>query len=559
MIKILYIASEAVPFIKTGGLADVAFALPKALRKTDIDVRVVIPKYKGIQEKFKNEMNLLKSFDVPMGWRKQYCGIEHMEYEGIPFYFLDNEYYFHRDSLYGFYDDGERFSFFSRAVLEAIEHLDFIPDIIHCNDWHTGMIPLLLREHYKKHGIYSDIRTVFTIHNLKYQGLFSSEILGDLLDLGMEYYHADELEFYSGISFMKGGINYSDIITTVSETYSMEIQESFFGERLDGMLRRRSNDLYGIVNGIDYDVYNPYSDEEIFVKYDANSIEDKKNNKIELQEILNLPQNPNIPMISMVSRLVDMKGLDLVLFVLEELLEEDVQVVILGTGDKNYEDKILELASKYPQRLSANILFDNSLAHKIYASSDMFLMPSLFEPCGLGQLIALRYGALPVVRETGGLKDTVMSYNEFTGEGNGFSFTNYNAHDMLYTIKRALKFYEDESLWRRIMRTAMTKDYSWDRSAKKYIDLYEALAPDQNTKEDVPDIYEESSENQRLIPDTEIEYISIGKAAKLLGVSASTLRRYESKGILAAQRNARGHRIYNKDKLIEFKDAFRKK
>ncbi|SKC79111.1 glycogen synthase GlgA [Maledivibacter halophilus] len=475
MLKILYVASEAVPFIKTGGLADVAFSLPKALGKLGVDIRVIIPKYKGIGEKYKEEMNFLTSFEVPVGWRRQYCGIEYLEYEKVPFYFIDNEYYFKRDGLYGHYDDGERFSYFCKGVLEAIENIGFIPDIIHCNDWHTAIIPVLLNEHYKKYGKYDHIKTVFTVHNLKYQGIFSGEILGDLLGLGKEYYDVDALEFYGGVSFMKGGIKYSDLVTTVSETYSREIQYPFFGERLDGLLRYRKDELYGIVNGIDYDIYDPGKDEKIFKKYDVNFIGKKEENKIKLQQYLKLPETKNTPVMAMVSRLAKMKGLDLVIGILDELLREDIQIIILGTGEPYYESKLKEFAYRYPEKLSANILFDEELAHKIYAASDMFLMPSLFEPCGLGQLIALRYGSIPVVRETGGLKDTIKPFNEYTGEGNGFSFTNYNAHDMLYTINRALSFYKDKEIWSKIVKSAMNEDYSWSNSAKTYKELFEKI------------------------------------------------------------------------------------
>ncbi|PAB58790.1 glycogen synthase GlgA [Anaeromicrobium sediminis] len=475
MLKILYVASEAVPFIKTGGLADVAFSLPKALRKLDVDIRVIVPKYKEIKEQFTEKMKHLISFQVPVAWRRQHCGIDYLEYEGVPFYFVDNDYYFKRDGLYGHYDDGERFSYFCKAVLESMENIDFVPDVIHCNDWHTGMIPVLLNEHYKKYGKYDHIKTIFTIHNLKYQGVFPEEILEDVLGLGMEYYDENALEFYGGVSFMKGGIKYSNLVTTVSETYSNEIQYPFFGERLDGLLRHRKNDLHGLVNGIDYDIYDPSKDENIFEKFSFNSIEKKQENKIRLQENLNLPKRKDVPMISMVCRLANMKGLDLVLHILEDLLCEDVQLVILGTGDEHYESKLKEIEHKYPEKLSANILFDEGLAHKIYAASDTFLMPSLFEPCGLGQLIALRYGSVPIVRETGGLNDTIKSFSEYTGEGNGFSFTNYNAHDMLYTIKTALKLYRNNETWEKIVKNAMSEDYSWNNSANTYKKLYHKI------------------------------------------------------------------------------------
>ncbi|MCT4563150.1 MAG: glycogen synthase GlgA [Maledivibacter sp.] len=473
--KVLYVASEVVPFVKTGGLADVAFSLPKELRNLDIDVRIILPKYSKIHEIFKKAMTFQKNFNVPVGWRKQYCGVEYLEYEGIPFYFIDNEYYFKRDGIYGFYDDGERYSFFCRAVLETIANIDFIPHIIHCNDWHTGILSTLLKEHYKSNPLYEGIKTIFTIHNLRYQGVFPKEILGDLLSLSMEYYHVNSLEFYGGVSFMKGGINYSDIVTTVSSTYAGEIQNPYYGEKLDGIIKLRKEDLYGITNGIDYELYNPERDEDIFTRYNIDLPEGKKENKVMLQKLLNLPQRKDVPVIGMVSRLAHMKGLDLLLHVLDELMTEDIQMIILGTGEPYFESRLREYASKYSNKIAINILFDEALAHKIYAASDMFLMPSKFEPCGLGQLIALRYGAIPIVRETGGLKDTIISYNEYTHEGNGFSFTNYNAHDMLYTIKRALGLYRDENTWMRIVTNAMKEDYSWKNSAKIYKDLYEKV------------------------------------------------------------------------------------
>ncbi|WP_432667264.1 glycogen synthase GlgA [Wukongibacter baidiensis] len=476
MRKILYATFETVPFIKSGGLADVAFSLPKELRHLGTDVRVVLPKYSQIPERFRKKMTFLKSFEVKIGWRNQYCGIEYLEYDGIPFYFIDNEYYFKRDCGYNaHYDDGERYSFFCRAVLEMIANLDFKPDIIHCNDWHTGMISPLLKGQYRNKSQYSKIKTIFTIHNLKYQGVFPREILGELLDLDMEYFHSDALEFFGGISFLKGGIKYSDIVTTVSQTYADEIQYKYFGENLDGLIRTRKSDLYGIVNGIDYDLYNPDKDKHIFLEYNSDSLQKKLENKVGLQRILNLPERKDVPLIGMVTRLAHMKGLDLVLHILDELLEEDIQMVVLGTGEPYFESKLKEYQDRYPGKVSTQILFDESLAHKIYAASDMFVMPSKFEPCGLSQLIALRYGAIPIVRETGGLKDTVTSYNKYTGEGNGFSFANYNAHEMLYTIKRALSFYKDKERWNGIVSNAMKGDYSWRKSAEIYKVLYEKL------------------------------------------------------------------------------------
>ncbi len=475
MLNVLYVASESVPFIKTGGLADVAFSLPKELRKIGIDIRVVIPMYNDIPEEFKINMETLAEINVPVGWRNQYCGIKYMEYEGVQYYFIDNEYYFKRDGIYGFYDDAERFAFFNRSVLEMIKSIDFKPQIIHCNDWHTGMISPLLDAHYRDNPQYFGIKTIFTIHNLKYQGIFSPEILGELLNLGPEYNNVDALEFQGGVSFMKGGINYSDFVTTVSESYAKEIQGAYFGEKLDGILKERSQDLYGIINGIDYDIYNPEKDPEIFLNYKLDSLENKEVNKLELQKLLNLPEDKDIPLIGMVSRIDKMKGFDLIVHVIEELMSLDIQMVILGTGDYNFESVLKDFSNTYKEKLSTKIMFSSSLAQKIYAGSDMFLMPSMFEPCGLSQLIALRYGTIPIVREVGGLKDTVTSYNEFTNEGNGFSFTQYNAHDMLFTIARALDFYKDKKSWSKIIKNAMNGQYDWNNAANRYKELYEKL------------------------------------------------------------------------------------
>lgn len=474
--KVLFVASEAHPFIKTGGLGDVAYALPKTLRSLGVDVRVIIPKYGTMANSFKKKLKTLSTFNVPVGWRNQYGGLQYLEYEGIPYYFIDNEYYFKRPASYGYYDDGERFSYFCRAVLEAIDTMDnFTPDIIHCNDWHTGMIIPLMKEHFSWKNNYKNIRTIFTIHNLQYQGVFSKEILGELLSLGDEYFTEDKLKYYDGVSFMKGGLNFADKITTVSNTYAEEIKTAFYGEGLHGLLCARSNDLSGIVNGIDTTMYDPRKDKEIFFNFDENNIENKLLNKTKLQEQLNLHVNKDIPMIGMVTRLASQKGIDLISCLLEEILQLNIQLVVLGTGEPAYEDMFKFYAGKYPDKLSANICFNNELAKKIYAGSDLFLMPSLFEPCGIGQLIALRYGTLPIVRETGGLKDTVISFNEVTGEGNGFSFTNYNAHDMLYTIKRAVSLYENKPVFNTLIKRALTEDNSWYISAKKYIELYSSL------------------------------------------------------------------------------------
>ncbi len=472
--KVLFIASEAFPFIKTGGLGDVIFSLPKELRKLGIDARVMIPKYGDIPAFFRDKMSCISIFSVPVGWRNQYCGVELLKYEGMPFYFIDNEYYFKRQGIYGFYDEAERYAFFSRAALESIKYLDFKPDVLHCHDWETGMISPLLQAHYTEDECYKDIKTVFTIHDLQYQGIFPKEILGELLNLSEEYFSIDGVEFYGGVSFAKGGLNYSNIITTVSNTYAEEIQTPFFGERLDDLVRKRREDLYGITNGIDYTHYNPAKDRSIFAQYDHKTLEKKAENKVRLQALLGLPIRKDVPMLAMIFRLTRRKGIDLIAHTIDELMSDDIQMVVMGTGDSSYENFFKEYAQKYPEKLSVNISYDDTFARKIYAGADMYLMPSLFEPCGVGQLIALRYGCVPIVRETGGLKDTIRAYNEYTGEGNGFSFSQYNPHDLLFTVKRALSFFRTDT-WQQIVRNAMSEDFSWKKTAVLYKKLYQNL------------------------------------------------------------------------------------
>ncbi|MRN54522.1 glycogen synthase GlgA [Paenibacillus monticola] len=471
--KVLFAAAEAHPFIKTGGLADVIGALPKALKSAGVDVRVIIPKYRGIPEKFTSQMEHITEVYVPLGWRNQYCGIERLVYEGIPVYFVDNEYYFGRDGIYGYMDDGERFAFYNRAVLECLEAIDFQPDVLHCHDWHAAVIPMLLQGHYRHNPFYSNIRTVFTIHNLLYQGVFPYEVLGELLGLNSSYFGG--VEYYGGINFMKGGIVYSDHVTTVSPTYAEEIRTPYYGYGLEGLLTSRADHLTGIVNGIDTKSYNPATDPQIFSRYRSN-LAKKTENKLGLQQELGLPVAPYIPMVAMVTRLVDSKGLDLLTRVLDELLYyDDVQFVMLGTGDEVYERWFREAALRYPTKLSAQILFNDALSRKIYAASDLFLMPSKFEPCGISQLLALRYGSIPVVRETGGLNDTVHAYDEETGTGNGFTFKDYNAHDMMFTLRRALSFYSKPEHWKKVTKNAFSGDYSWNVSAQQYIDIYEDI------------------------------------------------------------------------------------
>lgn len=475
MRKILMATSEASPFAKTGGLADVLGSLPSALSRQGAEVRVIMPQYGTILPKFKEKIKNVCYIFVRVGWRNVYCGINQTEYNGITYYLLDNEYYFKRDELYGYGDDGERFAFFCLAVLEALPFLDYLPEVLHCHDWQSGMIPVLLEAHYRQFDSYRKISTVFTIHNLRYQGVFGIDNFKDWFALGNEYFTSDKLEFHGGASFLKGGLVYSHVITTVSPSYAEEIKNSFYGENMDGLLNARNNDLHGIINGIDYDEFNPKNDPLITQTYTKTSIKSKELNKTALQQELNLPVGEDIPMIGLISRLVDQKGLDLIACVLDEILSENVQFVILGTGDIKYEGLLMDAAFRHQGKLSANIRFDNVMAHKIYAGADLFLMPSLFEPCGLGQMISLRYGTLPIVRETGGLKDTILSYREDTGEGNGFSFEHYNAHEMLFTIQRALRIYKNKTIWNKLRKAAMSCDYSWQSSADQYIKLYETM------------------------------------------------------------------------------------
>ena len=474
--RVLFVASEASPFIKTGGLGDVAGALPKALAQKNADVRVVIPKYKDLNWEVKDKLRFVKWFNVYVGYRESFCGVWECFYNGVTYYVLDNERYFKRDGIYGFYDDAERFAFFDRAVLDMLRQIDWQPDLIHCNDWQTGMLPVLLKFQYKKNDwFYWRMKTVYSIHNIAFQGVFDPIILPELFGFDMELYDNTCLQFDTGVSFMKGGIYYSDIVTTVSNTYAGEIQTPEYGHRLDAVLRDRSYALRGIVNGIDYDEFNPKTDRYIYKNYDLNSIKNKAVNKTSLQRDLGLTVDENIPMIAMVTRLTSQKGIDLLVNIADRLLQQNIQLVVLGTGDKNYEDHFKWLDYAYGNKVSANIRFDNALSHKIYAASDMFLMPSSFEPCGLGQLIALRYGSIPIVRETGGLKDTVRAYNEYTGEGNGFSFRNYNADELYNIIQYALWIYRNKNHWNTLINHAMNSNNSWEKSAQKYLDLYREL------------------------------------------------------------------------------------
>ena len=472
--KILFTASECVPFCKTGGLADVVGALAPVLAKKGHDVRVILPLYSAVPHEYVEQIRHVLDFEVELGWRKQYCGIESLEKDGVTYYFVDNKYYFGRSYIYGLGgDEHERFGFFCRAILTALPLLQFQPDILHAHDWQSGMIPALLRIQYQNLPFYADIKTVFTIHNLQYQGIFGIPEVQDVLNLDAEYFTNDKLECFGCANFMKAGLVYSDEITTVSPSYAEEIQTAYYGERMDGLLRAKRDHLSGVLNGIDIVEYDPAHDPVIPANFTVDDLSGKAECKRALQEELGLEIKADTPIVALITRLSNQKGLDLVDRVISEIMEEDLQLVVLGMGEAKYVNLFSWAEQRYSGRVSAHFRMDGKLAHRIYAGADIFLMPSQFEPCGLSQMIALRYGTLPVVRETGGLRDTVLSYNEANGAGNGFSFFNYNAHDMLYTLRRALFFYhENKEVWHLLQHRAMTGDYSWMHSAEVYLSLY---------------------------------------------------------------------------------------
>ena len=475
MKNILFVASECVPFIKTGGLADVVGALPKYLDKERYDVRVMVPNYMAIPAKFKEKMQYKTHFYMDLAWRSQYVGVLETVVDGVTFYFIDNEYYFAGDKPYGnIHEDIEKFAFFCRAVLSALPQIGFRPDLIHCNDWQTGLIPVYLHDCFEQGDFFRGIKTVMTIHNLKFQGVWDKKTVADITGLDMYYFAPDKLEAYGDANYLKGGIVYADYVTTVSDTYAEEIKTAFYGEGLDGLMRARSNCLCGIVNDIDYEEYNPETDPYLVQNFNAvNFRKEKVKNKLALQEELDLERDGKKFMVGVVSRLTDQKGFDLVECVMEELCDTDMQLVILGTGDPKYENLFRHYEWKYHGRVSSNIYYNNERAHKIYAACDAFLMPSLFEPCGLSQLISLRYGTVPIVRETGGLRVTVIPYNEFESTGTGFGFANYNAHEMLSMVRYAKHiYYNKKREWNKLVDRGMAMDFSWKSSAKKYEDLY---------------------------------------------------------------------------------------
>jgi len=479
MKKILFAASEGVPFIKTGGLADVVGSLPKCIDTAYFDVRVIIPRYTCMKEEWKEKLTHVSHFYMDFNWRNEYVGILEASIDGVQYYFIDNEYYFGGPSPYG--NDAlieiEKYAFFSKAVLSVLPIIGFRPDIIHCHDWQTGLIPVYLKERFHDGEFFRSMKSVITIHNLKFQGKWDPKIIQSITGLPEYYFTPDKLEAYKDANLLKGGIVFADVVTTVSSTYAEEIKTPAYGEGLDGLLRARSGDLRGIVNGIDYEEFNPETDELIVRNYNAvNFRKEKSKNKKALQAELGLEQNEKKMMIGLISRLTDQKGLDLINYVMDELCQDDIQFVVLGTGDSIYENSFRHFDWKYSNKVSANIFYSDELSHKIYASCDAFLMPSLFEPCGLSQLMSLRYGTIPIVRETGGLKDTVQPYNEYENTGTGFSFTNYNAHEMLRTIRYAERIYYDKKReWNKIVDRAMAADFSWESSARKYQEMYDWL------------------------------------------------------------------------------------
>ena len=506
-IKVLLASSECSPFVKVGGLADVVGSLPVELNKQGVDARVIIPLYKKIKVKYNDRLQFLGWKMVHMGWRSLYAGLFSMEMNGVTFYFVDNEYYFNFDQIYVDYVfDIERYCFYQRAVLDFMgDFMNFEPNVLHCNDWQTGMMPMLLDCHFKKHGYHNDVQTVYTIHNLKYQGVHSTDVVREMLDLPDDYLRDDFCIKDKAINFMKAGIVFSNSVTTVSPTYAYEIMTDYYGEGLNGTLQKYAYKVSGILNGINEQEYDPKTDGKIPMKYSVKDYEKGKAAcKKSLQEQLGLDVNPGAPLCAMISRLVDQKGLDLLLYVLEEMLFDGMQIVILGTGDPYYERALTDIANRNHGKMCACIDFDSGLAHTIYAGADIFLMPSLFEPCGLSQLVSMAYGTVPVVRETGGLKDTVTPYNEYTGEGNGFSFANINAHEFLFVTKYAADLYRHhKDTWSKLIETGMKGDYSWKKSAGEYAGLYSLITGIPMPKEEEPAPKKEPKAEKKAAPKAE--------------------------------------------------------
>jgi len=472
-LNILFVSTEAVPFAKTGGLGDVVGSLPSELIKKGADVRVMLPLYKSIKDEYAPSMIFHRAYTVDLGWRSCYCGLFSMEYNEVTFYFIDNEQYFYRDGYYGHFDDGERFAYFSKATLESLKYIDFDPDILHCNEWQSALVPVFLKTHYRDNEYYQKLRTVFTIHNIEYQGIYGKEIISDVL--GINKKDAGILMMNGDVNYMKGAIVTCDRLTTVSPSYAKEITYPFYSHGLHTIIEENMYKLSGILNGIDYKAYNPYRDKALAVKYSKNSRDKKKINKARLQEELGLDTASDAPLIGMVGRLAEHKGLPLVTAVFDRIMENQVQFVLLGTGQKEFEDFFRNKAAEYKGRVAAITAFSAELASRIYAGADLFLMPSISEPCGLAQMISLRYGTIPVVRATGGLKDSIEPYNPATGKGNGVRFDSINAHDMLDAVKRGLDLYRQPEHWQKLMTNAFNTDCSWKRSAVEYMSLYELI------------------------------------------------------------------------------------
>ena len=475
MKKILFVGAEAVPFASTGGLGDVLGSLPAALMSTgaDVDVRVALPMHRAISEKYKDKMTMVAEFTVPLSWRRQYCGVWEYKLGGVTYYFIDNEYYFRRASLYGEFDDGERYAYFCKAVLEMLPRIGFMPDVLHAHDWQSAPAVIYLKRKYCYLDEYAHMKAVYTIHNIGYQGIYGFDILGDVFEL--DSWDRYVVEYDGCINLTKGAIVCCDKLTTVSPNYANEIQNEYYSHGLHHVIRMYNSKCLGIVNGIDTDYYNPVTDTEIVKNFSLDTIEVKAQNKRALQESFGLPVRDDVPLIAMVSRLASHKGFDLVKCVAHDILSDDVQLILLGTGEAELEAFFCELAHRYPDKCAVRLAFDKALAKQIYASADIFLMPSKSEPCGLAQMIASRYGTVPVVRETGGLYDTIKPYNPMSGDGNGVTFVTYNAHDMLDAVRRACAFYRDGEAWRKLVANAMSVDFSWKASAIKYLEMYDAI------------------------------------------------------------------------------------
>ena len=474
--KILFAASEVAPFIKTGGLADVAGSLPTALAECGHDVHVILPLYEKIAPQWREKMTFCKNFTVPLSWRKAYCGVFSLEQSGVTYWFVDNEYYFKRDKLYSYFDDGERFAFFSRAIIEVPVQMDWIPDVIHCNDWQTALVPVYLTEAARIAPKLADTKTVFTIHNIEYQGQYSRSILEDVFGLDRGYYHDKLLAHRGSVNLMKGAIYSSDYVTTVSPSYAWELHDSFYAHGLEKVIDENDYKLKGILNGIDTQLYDPSTGNGMAHKYTVDHMQGKRECKTALQKAVGLTVDPNVPIIACVSRLVHHKGIDLITHVLPEIMEMNVQMVVLGTGERKYEEALRSADDRYKGRFAARLFYSAELSNTIYSGATMLLMPSIAEPCGLSQIIAMRYGTLPLVRETGGLKDTVIPYNQYDGTGNGFSFSDVNAHDMLHVLRMAVDLYHNnKETWDALAHNAMTTDFGWGRSAKEYTKIYQQI------------------------------------------------------------------------------------